>query len=95
MLEEWYERAAATWCNSKPGRAVPEPNQQQPRLPALSGSGGRPKHSAMGLVLPGYKYLGPFNGLAKGPQVNKADAAMRVHDLRQNNRGGKEPLSHF
>lgn len=49
----------------------------------------------MGLVLPGYKYLGPINGLAKGRQVNKVDAAMRVHDLRQNNRGGKEPLSHF
>lgn len=38
------------------------------------------KDDARGLVLPGYKYLGPGNGLDKGEPVNKADAAAREHD---------------
>ena len=33
------------------------------------------KDNARGLVLPGYKYLGPGNGLDKGEPVNEADAA--------------------
>lgn len=38
------------------------------------------KDDARGLVLPGYKYLGPGNGLDKGEPVNKADAAALEHD---------------
>lgn len=38
------------------------------------------KDDARGLVLPGYKYLGPGNGLEKGEPVNKADAAALEHD---------------
>lgn len=33
-----------------------------------------------GAVLPGYKYLGPFNSLDKGEPVNEADAAALEHD---------------
>nr|AWW87409.1 VP1 capsid [Bat adeno-associated virus] len=35
---------------------------------------------ARGLVVPGYKYLGPFNGLDRGEPVNAADAAAKKHD---------------
>lgn len=35
-----------------------------------------------GLVVPGYKYLGPFNSLDKGQPVNKTDAAAYKHDKR-------------
>lgn len=38
------------------------------------------KDDARGLVLPGYKYLGPGNGLDKGEPVNNADAAALEHD---------------
>nr|AJE25863.1 cap [Bovine adeno-associated virus] len=37
--------------------------------------------NARGLVLPGYKYLGPGNGLDKGDPVNFADEVAREHDL--------------
>lgn len=43
-------------------------------------AGYQNKDDARGLVVPGYKYLGPFNGLDKGEPVNKADAAAREHD---------------
>lgn len=39
------------------------------------------KDDARGLVVPGYKYLGPFNGLDKGEPVNHADAVAKEHDL--------------
>lgn len=39
---------------------------------------------ARGLVLPGYKYLGPGNGLDKGEPVNFADSVAREHDLAYN-----------
>lgn len=51
----------------KPGAPKPKANQQ--------------KQDQRGLVLPGYKYLGPFNGLDKGQPVNKADEVAREHDL--------------
>lgn len=35
-------------------------------------------------MLPGYKYLGPGNGLDKGEPVNYADAVARDHDLSYN-----------
>nr|WDW25786.1 MAG: capsid protein [Canine parvovirus] len=38
------------------------------------------KDDARGLVLPGYKYLGPGNGLDKGEPVNRADAVALEHD---------------
>nr|QPN96233.1 coat protein VP2 [Bearded dragon parvovirus] len=40
--------------------------------------------SRRGLVVPGYKYLGPFNGLDKGEPVNAADAAALEHDKAYN-----------
>lgn len=39
-----------------------------------------PKDDANGLVVPGYKYLGPGNGLDKGDPVNSLDSAAKVHD---------------
>lgn len=33
-----------------------------------------------GLTLPGYNYLGPFNGLRNGPPTNPSDAAAQRHD---------------
>lgn len=50
------------------GPPKPKPNQQAP-------------DNARGLVLPGYKYLGPFNGLDKGQPVNHADQVARDHDV--------------
>lgn len=37
-----------------------------------------------GLVLPGYKYLGPLNSLDKGKPVNEADSIAYDHDLAYN-----------
>lgn len=37
-----------------------------------------------GLVLPGYKYLGPLNSLDKGEPVNEADAIAFDHDVEYN-----------
>nr|QKN88776.1 MAG: capsid protein [Dependoparvovirus sp.] len=45
-----------------------------------AGQYDKPKDDARGLVLPGYKYLGPGNGLDKGEPVNQADAAALEHD---------------
>lgn len=39
-----------------------------------------PRWTKRGLVLPGYKYLGPFNDLNKGFPTNKADTAALIHD---------------
>jgi hypothetical protein len=38
------------------------------------------KDNARGFVLPGYKYLGPFNGMNKGPPTNPSDEAAYEHD---------------
>lgn len=51
--------------------AQPPDDKQVP-----SGSG----QSNRGLVLPGYKYLGPGNDLERGVPVNKLDAAAKKHD---------------
>ena len=53
------------------GPPRPKPNQQK-------------QDNARGLVLPGYNYLGPFNGLDKGEPVNRADAVAREHDISYN-----------
>lgn len=53
------------------GPPKPKPNQQK-------------QDNARGLVLPGYNYLGPFNGLDKGEPVNRADAVAREHDISNN-----------
>lgn len=53
------------------GPPKPKPNQQK-------------QDNARGLVLPGYNYLGPFNGLDKGEPVNRADAVAREHDISYN-----------
>lgn len=51
------------------------------------------KNDARGLVVPGYKYLGPFNGLDKGKPVNDVDAAAEHHDKDYNQyiKEGKNP----
>lgn len=51
----------------------------------LEAGAPKPKpDQSRGLVLPGYKYLGPFNGLDKGDPVNAADAAALEHDKAYN-----------
>lgn len=68
-LEKFIKKAIvnplADFANLEPGPPKPKAHQQD---------------NARGLVLPGYKYLGPFNGLDKGEPVNKADAAALEHD---------------
>ena len=55
------------------------------------------KDDARGLVFPGYKYLGPFNGLDKGEPVNAADAAAKKHDEAYNEllQQGENPYISF
>lgn len=50
-----------------------------------------------GWVLPGYKYLGPFNDLDNGEPVNKADQAAQKHDqlYDQYIKSGKNPYLYF
>nr|QKE54965.1 MAG: capsid protein [Parvoviridae sp.] len=50
-----------------------------------------------GAVLPGYKYLGPFNSLDKGEPVNAADAAALEHDKAYDEqlKEGKNPYLTF
>lgn len=50
-----------------------------------------------GWVVPGYKYLGPFNPLNNGPPVNKADQAAQKHDYSYNQylSEGKNPYLYF
>lgn len=50
-----------------------------------------------GLVLPGYKYLGPLNGLDKGEPVNHADAVARDHDVEYGKQleGGDNPYLRY
>lgn len=55
------------------------------------------KRKPGGWVLPGYKYLGPFNPLDNGEPVNKADAAARRHDIAYDKyiKEGKNPYLYF
>lgn len=65
---DWLERIGEgfkEFLNLEPGPPKPKPGYQD---------------NARGLVVPGYKYLGPFNGLDKGEPVNQADAAALEHD---------------
>lgn len=50
-----------------------------------------------GWVVPGYKYLGPFNPLDNGKPVNKADEAAQKHDHAYNQylSEGKNPYLYF
>lgn len=50
------------------------------KKPHISQSASKPGERR-GLVVPGYKYLGPFNSLDRGKPVNKADSAARDHDI--------------
>lgn len=68
---DWLKKVASgftEFLELEPGPPKPKAGQQDS------------KDDARGLVVPGYKYLGPFNGLDKGEPVNKADAAAREHD---------------
>nr|WBT00708.1 capsid protein [synthetic construct] len=66
-LEDNLSEGIREWWALKPGAPQPKANQQH-------------QDNARGLVLPGYKYLGPGNGLDKGEPVNAADAAALEHD---------------
>nr|QZX63264.1 capsid protein [Adeno-associated virus] len=66
-LEDNLSEGIREWWDLKPGAPKPKANQQK-------------QDDGRGLVLPGYKYLGPFNGLDKGEPVNEADAAALEHD---------------
>lgn len=50
-----------------------------------------------GWVVPGYKYLGPFNPLDNGKPVNKADHAAKKHDFKYSDyiQKGKNPYLYF
>lgn len=50
-----------------------------------------------GWVLPGHRYLGPFNPIDNGEPVNAADAAARRHDLKYDQylKEGKNPYLYF
>ncbi|QHY93490.1 capsid [Adeno-associated virus Croatia cul1_12] len=69
---DWLKRVASgltEFIDLEPGPPKPKPGYQDQQR---------------GLVVPGYKYLGPFNGLDKGEPVNKADEVAREHDLEYN-----------
>lgn len=78
-FEDWYETAASTWRNLKPGAPNPKSNQQL-QSDDLHRDRGQSEQGSRGLVLPGYRYLGPFNDLNQGEPVNDADAAAKRHD---------------
>nr|UAJ21439.1 capsid protein [Duck adeno-associated virus] len=63
----------AEFAHLEAGAPKPKPHQQHQNR-------GDAKDDSRGLVLPGYKYLGPLNGLDKGEPVNAADAAALAHD---------------
>nr|QKE60687.1 MAG: capsid protein [Dependoparvovirus sp.] len=72
-VPDWLERFIRRGLHklkqsAQVGPPPPAPNQQHQ------------EDNARGLVLPGYKYLGPFNGLDKGEPVNAADKAALEHD---------------
>lgn len=66
-LEDNLGRGIDEWLHLEPGAPKPKANQQK-------------QDSSRGLVLPGYNYLGPFNGPDRGEPVNAADAAAQRHD---------------
>lgn len=66
-LEDKLGRGVDEWLHLEPGPPKPKANQQK-------------QDSSRGLVLPGYNYLGPFNGPDRGRPVNAADAAAQKHD---------------
>ncbi|WBY51255.1 capsid protein [Psittacidae dependoparvovirus] len=78
-VPDWLERLIkkgivnplAEFWHLKAGPPGPKPNSQTQEAK---------KDDSRGLVLPGYKYLGPFNGLDKGDPVNDADQAALEHD---------------
>lgn len=75
---DWLEEIGeglAEFFHLEAGPPKPKPGYQDQQ---------KQKDDARGLVLPGYKYLGPFNGLDKGQPVNKADAAAKKHDEAYN-----------
>lgn len=83
-LEDTLSEGIRQWWKLKPGPPPPKPAE-------------RHKDDSRGLVLPGYKYLGPFNGLDKGEPVNEADAAALEHDKaydRQLNSGDNPYLKY-
>lgn len=55
------------------------------------------KRQPRGWVVPGYKYLGPFNPLNSGKPVNKADRAAQKHDFAYSKyiKSGKNPYLYF
>nr|AEM37642.1 VP1 [California sea lion adeno-associated virus 1] len=59
---------------------APKPKAGQQKQDTGSFEWKKKEDTARGLVLPGYKYLGPFNGLERGEPVNAADAAAQRHD---------------
>ena len=83
LFKEWIQSTGIGL--GKPGPPPPKPFQQkQDRNLEEEASHFQWKDDSRGLVLPGYKYLGPFNGLDKGPPVNDADAAAKRHDEAYN-----------
>ena len=55
------------------------------------------KRQPRGWVLPGYRYLGPFNPLDNGEPVNNADRAAQLHDHAYSEliKSGKNPYLYF
>lgn len=73
---DWLEKLGeglSEFFHLEAGPPKPKANQQHNPHPDH-------KDDARGLVLPGYNYLGPGNGLDRGEPVNEADAAAREHD---------------
>lgn len=66
-LEDTLGRGVQEWLDLEAGPPKPKANQQK-------------QDSSRGLVLPGYNYLGPFNGPDRGEPVNAADSAAQKHD---------------
>lgn len=64
FIKNWFVNPAAEFYQLKAG----------PPAPKAEDGGSR------GLVVPGYKYLGPGNSLDRGKPVNKADEAAQRHD---------------
>nr|WDW25754.1 MAG: VP1 [Canine parvovirus] len=68
------------WIGHKYAKGAEEYWKAKAGAPQPKAGSADKKDDARGLVLPGYKYLGPGNGLDKGEPVNKADAAALEHD---------------
>ncbi|KAF6276063.1 hypothetical protein mRhiFer1_009419 [Rhinolophus ferrumequinum] len=66
-LEDTFSEGRRQWNKCKAGAPKPRPHQHH-------------QDSSRVLVLPGYKYLSPFNGLDKGDLVNRADAVALEHE---------------